>query len=206
MGRSEESFRAGACIVGNCPEFIDHAKVIDRGEWVTRFNNTTGFGKNSGFSISELVLVSRGGQAAEWIEDPEFATRPAITNAKLITLVFPRTDDPGAECWFNELHRLLSELGKSVNFITEEDHAYAREALTTFGAPSDKALSSGFVYCHSKLRELAVGSPPLQIFGFSFEGWDGHAWGAEAEWFKQKAAEGRLTVHPVHALVQSKGR
>ncbi len=190
-------------IVGNCPATVDRSRAIDGGDWVTRFNNTAGFGSSSGSKISELVLVSRGGQAEEWIHDPEFVNRRAISSAQLITLVFPHSDDPGAECWFNELSQLLQDVGKSVTFINDAEHSYARETLCKLGARSEAALSSGFVYAHSKLRSLPIGSPPLQIFGFSFEGWEGHAWSAEAEWFRRSASEGRVQMHSARSSLQA---
>jgi hypothetical protein len=202
MGYRAQNILPSMSIVGNCPAVVDRSKAIDGGDWVTRFNNTEGFGSSSGSKISELVLVSRGGQAEEWIRDPEFINRRAISCAQLITLVFPHTDDPGAECWFDELSQLLQEAGKSVTFINDAEHSYARETLTKLGAHRDAALSSGFVYTHCKLRTLPIGAPPLHIFGFSFDGWEGHAWSAEAEWFRRSASEGRVRVHPVPSLVQ----
>lgn len=202
MGYRIPNHQPSISVVGNCPAGVDRSEAIDGGDWVTRFNNTEGFGGSSGSKISELVLVSRGGQAEEWIRDPEFIKRRAISCAQLITLVFPHTDDPGAECWFNELSQLLQEAGKSVTFINDAEHSYARETLCKLGAHSEAALSSGFVYSHSKLRSLPIGAPPLHIFGFSFEGWDGHAWSSEAEWFRRSASEGRVQLHPVQSPLQ----
>ncbi|MGE7368764.1 hypothetical protein ACQKKX_06770 [Neorhizobium sp. NPDC001467] len=184
------------CVVGNCPTFVDHDNAIDQSGWVTRFNNTAGFGTTSGSRVTELVLVSRGGQAREWLSDPAFVERPAIQAAHLVTLVFPRSEDPGAECCFDDLARLLTESGKAVSHIEEEDHRLAREALRNLGAASDAAVSSGFIYTYSKLRALAADAPPLQVFAFSFEGWNGHAWKAEEAWFRQQEREGRIRIHP----------
>lgn len=181
-------------IIGNCPDFVDAGQMTDRCDWVTRFNNTAGFMDVSGTAISELVLVSRGGQATEWLADPEFTNRPAVRKAALITLVFPPSSDPGDECGALELTSLLEGIGKRVRYIEQSVHDQARQELEALGAPPDAALSSGFVYAFETLLNRPEDAPPVIVAGFSFEGWDGHAWGAEKSWFGDMQQSGRLDI------------
>ena len=183
-------------IIGNDPHFSDIARDTDRFRRVVRFNNAAGFGSTSGQRISELVLVSRGGQAAEWLADPGFVARPAVRLTDRFTLVFPPTSDPGAECVTEALTALLETSGKPVRHIEQRVHNQARHALQVFGAPVDVALSSGFVFTFQTLLERAADAPPIDVFGFSFQGWEGHAWHAEKRWFEANEKLGRLTVWP----------
>jgi hypothetical protein len=184
-------------IMGNSPDFVDAGQMTDRCDWVTRFNNTAGFREVSGTKISELVLVSRGGQATEWLADPEFANRPAVRQAALITLVFPPSSDPSDECGALALTSLLTGVGKRVRHIEQSVHDRAQNDLEALGAPPDAALSSGFVYVFETLLRRAKDAPPAIVAGFSFEGWDGHAWSAEKRWFEEMERLGRLDIRAV---------
>jgi len=183
-------------IIGNCPNFTDAGQVMHRCDWVTRFNNTAGFKNTSGSKISELVLVSRGGQATEWLADQEFSNRSAVVEAALITLVFPPSADPSDECSALELTSLLEGKGKRVRFIGQSVHDQARHELEALGAPPVAALSSGFVYVFELLLNRPKDAPPAIVAGFSFEGWDGHAWSAEKRWFENMQVMGRITLCP----------
>lgn len=167
-----------------------------RCDWVACFNNTAGFKDISGTKISELVLVSRGGQATEWLADHEFGNRPAVREAALITLVFPPSFDPSDECGALELTSLLEGIGKRVRCIRQAIHDQARYELEALGAPSDAALSSGFVYVFETLINRPKDAPPAIVAGFSFEGWNGHAWSAEKRWFEEMQRIGRIAVCP----------
>jgi hypothetical protein len=181
-------------IIGNCPDFVDVGQITDRCDWVTRFNNTAGFRDVSGTKISEPVLVSRGGQATEWLADPEFSNRPAVKGAALIALVFPPSLDPTDECGALELTSLLEDSGKRVRHIGKSVHYQAKCELEALGAPADAALSSGFVYVFETLLYRPKDAPPAIVAGFSFEGWDGHAWSAEKRWFEDMQRMGRITL------------
>jgi hypothetical protein len=184
-------------IIGNCPDFVDAGQMTERCDWVTRFNNTAGFRDVSGTKISELVLVSRGGQATEWLADPEFADRPAVRQAEIITLVFPPSSDPADECCALELTSVLEGIGKRVRYIGQSVHDQARQELEALGAPPGAALSSGFVYAFETLLDRPKDAPPVIVAGFSFEGWDGHAWSAEKRWFEDMQRMGRLDIRAV---------
>lgn len=44
MGYRIPNHQPSISVVGNCPAGVDRSEAIDGGDWVTRFNNTEGFG------------------------------------------------------------------------------------------------------------------------------------------------------------------
>ncbi|WP_156379894.1 MULTISPECIES: hypothetical protein [unclassified Rhizobium] len=184
-------------IVGNAPEFDGRDFDIDGYDHVVRFNNTAGLGSTSGTKTSELVLVSRGGQPAEWLADPMFPQRRAVQDAARITLVFPPSEKPEDECHAEDLCQRLGLLGKEIGWIDAATEDRARAALLTHGALSTSALSSGFLYTFRTLEAEEPGSSSFDIVGFGFDGWDGHAWSAERAWFEAAHNSGRLVLHPL---------
>ncbi|WP_156381829.1 hypothetical protein [Rhizobium sp. Leaf341] len=184
-------------IVGNAPEFDGRDFDIDGYDHVVRFNNTAGLGSTSGTKTSELVLVSRGGQPAEWLADPTFPQRRAVQDAARITLVFPPSEKPEDECHAEDLCQRLGPLGKEIGWIDAATEDRARAALLTHGAIPTSALSSGFLYTFRTLEAEEPGSSSFDIVGFGFDGWDGHAWSAERAWFEAAHNSGRLVLHPL---------
>ncbi|CZT37418.1 hypothetical protein [Rhizobium sp. 9140] len=184
-------------IIGNAPEFDGRSLDIDGYDRVVRFNNTAGLGSMSGTKTSELVLVSRGGQPAEWLADPAFAQRKAVRDAERVTLVFPPSEKPEDGCHAEGLCVRLDPLGKDIGWIDAATESRARAALLAHGGLSTSALSSGFLYSFRTLEAADLASSSFDIFGFGFDGWVGHAWSAERSWFEAAHNAGRLVLHPL---------
>lgn len=187
-------------IIGNAPEFDGTSFELDAYDHVVRFNNTAGLGATAGARTDELVLVSRGGQPAEWLADPGFVARRAVQDAAQITLVFPPSTKPADECHAHGLIARLAPLGKVIGWIDAETEERARTALTDQGGDARAALSSGYLYTF-RLLEADPGGVP-HVFGFGFAGWDGHAWAAERAWFQAAHEAGRLVLHPLDPPVR----
>ncbi|MFP5076200.1 hypothetical protein ACLE20_02740 [Rhizobium sp. YIM 134829] len=183
-------------IIGNAPEFDGSAYDLDAYDHIVRFNNTAGLGTRAGGRTDELLLVSRGGQPAEWLADPGFVERRAVRDATQITLVFPPSTKSEDECHAHGLIGRLTPLGKIIGWIDAETEARARAALIGHGGNPKAALSSGYLYTF-RLLEAGSASAP-HVFGFGFEGWDGHAWAAERAWFEASHDAGRLVLHPLN--------
>ncbi|NHT77090.1 hypothetical protein G8E10_15340 [Rhizobiaceae bacterium CRRU44] len=184
-------------IIGNAPEFDGTDLDLDGYDRVVRFNNTAGLGSTSGTKTSELVLVSRGGQPAEWLADPAFTQRKAVRDAERVTLVFPPSEKPEDECHAEGLREHLGPLGKDIGSIDAATESRARASLLAHGALSTSALSSGFLYSFRTLEAEDSRSSSFDIFGFGFDGWDGHAWSAERSWFEAAHKAGWLVLHPL---------
>ncbi len=184
-------------IIGNAPEFDGRGFHLDGYDHVVRFNNTAGLGGTSGTKTSELVLVSRGGQPAEWLADPQFTQRQAVQDARRVTLVFPPSTRIEDECHAEALCQRLAPLSKEIRWIDEATEGRAREALLSHGALPTAALSSGFLYTFMAVEAEDPRKGTLDVFGFGFEGWDVHAWAAERAWFEACHRAGLLILHPL---------
>ncbi|MBD8554357.1 hypothetical protein IFT84_07430 [Rhizobium sp. CFBP 8762] len=178
-------------IVGNDPAFCDFGGVLNAFERVYRFNNAAGFAEASGARITHLVLVNRGGQPAEWVADEGFAHRPAVQAAREFVLTFPPLPTHPDICWTEQLKAKLAPTGAPVHCLDEETQEKARQMLQSYGAMPHHAPSSGYLLTFDL---LARNNSVPEIFGFGFQGWDGHCWEAERRWFEDANAARRLKL------------
>ena len=189
-------FSGRVAIIGNDPAL---GAVSDAAaDHVVRFNNAPGFGGKAGARVTHLVLVNRGGQMREWLDDPRFLDRPALRGARSILLPFPELapeDDPGPErtCWTREARARLGRLGVPVAVLPQALHDRARASLRTWSPEPNP--STGFLVAFHVLSERGEGEPPVDVHGFGFAGWPGHPWAAERHWFEAAHAAGRLRLH-----------
>lgn len=164
-----------------------------------RFNNAAGFRGATGSRVTHLALVNRGGQMREWLEDRHFLERPLVRAAQAFILPFPMLPDehnrPEPICWTSDILALLHPTGRPVHILSEALHDHARDLLAprTPGRPNP---STGFLVTLALLCARAPGAPPVQAYGFGFDGWPGHPWAAERAWFVGEEAAGRLHLHP----------
>lgn len=183
-------------IVGNAPEMTDRADEIDTCDKVVRFNNVAGFGGHAGRRVTHLSLVNRGGQPREWVERG-FSSLAAMRAMHEVILPFPPIlDGPQGVCWTQPMMEGLAPFGIRVRTLGAELHDAARSALRRHGARGEPNPSTGFVVTFHLLGEGGARTRP-EIFGFGFEGWDGHPWAAERSWFEAAHEAGRLRLHPV---------
>lgn len=189
-------FPGRVAIIGNDPAL---GAVSDAADHVVRFNNAPGFGGKAGGRITQLVLVNRGGQMREWLDDPGFLDRPALRAARSILLAFPELApdvDRGAErvCWTREARARLGGLGVPVAVLPQAVHDRARASLRPWSAAPNP--STGFLAAFHVLSERGEDEPPVDVHGFGFAGWPGHPWAAERRRFEAWQAAGRVRLHP----------
>ncbi|WP_152047632.1 hypothetical protein [Aureimonas psammosilenae] len=188
-------------VVGNAPDMDAAAEAIDAADWVVRFNNAPGFGGRAGSRVTHLALVNHGGQMREWLEDADFTTRPVLRGAREVLFPFPRKDEPArpgdedGRDWTAEAQAILQPLGLRTTILPEAVHAQAAEILAMSGM-AQPAPSTGLLVGLYLLGELPM-ETRIDVYGFGFAGWDGHAWNAECNWFEAMAAQGRLRLHPL---------
>ena len=195
-----ERFSGRVALVGNDPALGDVSGSVAAADHVVRFNNAPGFGGMAGSRVTQLVLVNRGGQMREWLDDPGFLARPALRAARSILLPFPALapgDDPGPEriCWTREALARLEGLGVPVAVLPQALHDRARASLRP-GSPTEPNPSTGFLVAFHVLSARGADEPPVDVHGFGFAGWPGHPWTAERRWFEAGHAAGRLMLHP----------
>ena len=189
---------ASVAIVGNAAT-KGWAAQIDASDWVVRFNNAPGFGTATGRRVTHLALVNHGGQMAEWLGDPNFTRRPVVSEAGAFILPFARKETQSANadgrCWTDAAMTRLSHLKRPVTILPEAVRAQAQEIVRGDGA-STPAPSTGLLATLHMLRTLGT-STCLDIYGFGFSGWSGHAFDRERAFFEQMRLDGRLRLQPL---------
>ncbi len=188
-------------IVGNAPLRIDHTTRIDTADKVVRFNNTAGLNGPAGRRTDQLWLVNRGGQAAEWLADPAFWRRPIFATLREVVLPLPAdaggsaqtSGDPGARDHSRAIGQRLAGLDIAVRQMPTDLVRRARRVLCGLGSHrSLVAPSTGFL----AMLHFADSDMLLDLYGFGFDGWDGHDWAQERAWAHGMVRAGRAVLNP----------
>jgi hypothetical protein len=195
-----DRFPGRVAIVGNDPALGDVSSAVAGADHVVRFNNAPGFAGKAGARVTHLVLVNRGGQMREWLDDPDFIDRPALRAARSILLPFPELApeaQTGSErtCWTREALARLEPLGVPVAVLPQALHDRARACLRPWTG-AEPNPSTGFLAAFHVLSGRDEAEPLVDVHGFGFAGWPGHPWAAERRWFEAGHAAGRLRLHP----------
>jgi len=205
---------ARIAIVGNAPFDADYSVAIDQADFVVRFNNAHGFGKDRGSKIDDLFLVNCGGQALEWLQTDDFWKRPQVVATPKVTLPIAvrrdhelsgigATDSPDIVDGVNferEMRAKLVSMSKAVSTLPTKSYDDSRQVLEDLNRDAFLGEpSSGFLAILHYFRNVQP-DDIIEIFGFGFAGWQGHAWHLEREWVEQQSKLERLIWHrPPHA-------
>ncbi|MEE2951274.1 MAG: hypothetical protein VYD57_08465 [Pseudomonadota bacterium] len=196
-------------LIGNAPVAEDRSRAIDGAEVVVRFNNAFGFGGVTGTRTTHLFLINCGGQAREWLADPNFADRAQAQAAGTILLpIHPAKDDlyrpplteaerhePDAVNMADAMVLMLRGAGKRVGILPPELFLKACRVIG-YERPERgmAAPSTGLIALLWALENFDL---PIVATGFGFDGWPGHRWVAERAFFEALRGEGRLLIYPL---------
>ncbi|WP_299567610.1 glycosyltransferase family 29 protein [uncultured Sulfitobacter sp.] len=193
-------------IVGNAPFKIDLADDIDQADIVVRFNNAHGFGQDRGARVDDLFLVNCGGQPLEWMRTQDFWDQPHVIATPKVTLPIASQSGNEFATWDkagnpteidgvnieNELRTKLERMGKVVQTLPRQTYSKAcRTVANPDGSFTSAEPSTGFLAIFHYLN-TARQDDVIELFGFGFAGWDGHAWQRECAWVEQQEAIGKL--------------
>jgi glycosyltransferase involved in cell wall biosynthesis len=176
-------------IVGNGPIRPETADQIDRFDTVIRFNRCGNYGL-AGKKIDILVMVNTGESGYCLAHNPRWINREALSAASEIWFPFSKA------C--AEIDRISAELrgddgtvyvdhsdeilqahgrGRPYRFFNERTIREAAALLDKNGGVSNARPSTGLL----TLLDVKERYPDnaIVLFGFTHEGWEGHAWDAE---------------------------
>ena len=185
-------------LVGNAPVEGDRAALVDGADAVVRFNGASGFAGATGSRTDRLFLVNCGGQMREWLDDPAFAMRPAVAAARRIVLPIAPTGqgivEPDADRFAGHVNHAaeatarLRAAGRAVRVLPRRAFEAACAALA-IEPDGGRAPSTGFVALHHYRTGLPA-AWTVELVGFGFDGWQGHAWDAERTWVERRLGRG----------------
>jgi len=180
--------RVRIALVGNGPVDPAAAGAIDAHDLVVRFNTCTNYGA-SGRRVDVLVLGNDGHTGAHLANAPDAIPLEAWAAAREFWLRVPGSVlqrlamqwPEGRENWVDHTEAILrNRVGaRPWRAISEQVYWTTHEALKRHGA-LDAHLPSTGILALSSIRHCMGGyRPVVTLFGFTHEGWEGHAWAAE---------------------------
>ena len=198
---------APIAFVGNAAPVTDHSSAIDGHAFVWRFNNCPGMETGlRGARTSLLWLVNSGGSMRERLEMEGFADHPAMRGCGVLgfpvhpTMLARYHPEPSPEeraagdrnDWTDEAKR---RFGATHHFLVPPPEHYLA-ACDAIGLGEERRRevfpSTGFLAAHWHLTGNRKSSATL--FGFTWEGWDAHAWDGERRWFERMERKGRVRI------------
>ena len=201
----------GVALVGNAvpgPGQPDRSAEIDGHAEVWRFNNAPGLGSGlQGRRTTLLWLVNSGGSMRERLEMADFPDHPAMRATR--ALAFPvhpvalrryhleptpaERADGDRNDWTGPALERFGGLGWAVTVLPATHYERACTALGLEGEERRKRFpSTGYLAAHWLLESRP--DARASVYGFTWAGWNAHAWTAERDWFAAREAEGRLRI------------
>ena len=184
-------------IVGNGMVGKDQAKLIDACDLVIRFNEWKNYGENCGQRVDVLCICNTGNPARDFIR------RACIRKAPFYDLVseiwFPRDSSVHKEHAkvfapsyparkFDDQSDLLvasnALSAKRIVRFSRETNQRVFQALRARARQPFTCPSTGMLGIDYVLTEPRFADYKKNLFGFGFQGWEGHPWEAEQEQVK----------------------
>lgn len=211
-GRPHDTGGATVALVGNAVpgrDDPDRSDAIDAHAEVWRFNNAPGMaGGKQGRRTTLVWMVNSGGSMRERLEmGAAFLAAPVMRGAPAIAFpVHPAMlrryhPEPDAAAraagdrndWTTPALEHFGGAGHAVTVLPATHYEAACGALGMGEAERRRRFpSTGFLAAHWLLASRP--GVTASVYGFTWAGWDAHAWAAERDWFAARAAEGRLRL------------
>lgn len=185
-------------IVGNGPLNAGAAAQIDGAELVIRFNVPRHTPAEAGSRTDIMFIRNDGNALPKWFKQNAFQSSEYFRNTSRIIL--PRHPDnlnqpPLSKRIRNTLRRKkqhytnrgileLSRLGKEVSVLPRH---LERECYKDLGIERNSSPrlipSTGFLGI--KYALTLADDARIKLYGFTWQGWNGHPWQAEYEWLSE---------------------
>jgi len=158
--KDDLDMRQRIAVVGNGTVHPRHDGQTGRRTDILVLNNTGGGGKHITYASDAINLQALASARKFWL-----VTAPQIASA--------RGDEDFTDAM---IERRVS--GRPWRYIRARNYWSAKDALDTYGAAVDSRPSSGVLVLFQIMNSPSFWRP-ITLFGFSHEGWEGHAWDAE---------------------------
>lgn len=196
-------------IVGNGPLSRDFSVEIDAADFVLRFNEPKASVGMSGTRTDRLIMANSGKPMQRRLADPKLAASPILRAARELVLPY----HPAIVRRYFRKPSWLSRLkGRRADWTLAAIEAFGAAGVEirvmpphfyeagcrALGLPPERLRevfpSTGFFGIWHALEHFPPGEWRVELCGFSWKGWQRHAWGDERDWVARHVAEGRITL------------
>lgn len=198
-------------IVGNGPLPHDMSERVDASDHVVRFNEPKASIGMSGTKTSWLFVCNTGKPMQRRLNNPNYPSSPIVQAAEMVFLV----NHPISVKKYGLQPKFLSRLkgrraewtwaalmmyGAAGKMVTVLPPTFYEESCLELGADAAIMLerrtfpSTGYFGIRFALARLPADRWDVEIAGFSWQGWQRHAWADERAWVEKKARERNIRI------------
>lgn len=196
-------------IVGNGPLSRDFSREIDEADFVVRFNEPKASIGMSGVRTDRLIMANSGKPMQRRLDDPDLIASPIFRAAGEIMFAYHpriiaryfrkptflsrlkgrRTD------WTLPAIEKFGMAGKEIRIMPPQFYeAGCRELGIPAGNMTEVFPSTGFFGIWHALAHHPAERWRIEVCGFSWQGWQRHAWADERGWVAEKVDQGRIVL------------
>jgi hypothetical protein len=200
-------------VVGNGVLLEDMSERVDASDAVLRFNEPKASIGMSGTKTTWLFVCNTGKPMKRRLDNPSYPTSPIVQAAELVILashpiavekyapklsLLARIKGRRAE-WTWACLNMFGNAGKMVAVMPVSDYEAGCREL---GLEPSLLLkirtfpSTGYFGIRYALEQCPADEWDVEIAGFSWQGWQRHAWADERSWLERKVAERNIHIWP----------
>lgn len=200
-------------IVGNGVLLEDMSERVDASDAVMRFNEPKASIGMSGTKTKWLFVCNTGKPMKRRLDNPSYPTSPIVQAAELVILVshpiavekYARKESLWARIkgrrdeWTWASINMFGGAGKMVAILpVSEYEAGCRELGLEPSELAERRVipSTGYFGIRYALEQCPADQWDVEIAGFSWQGWQRHAWADERSWLERKVAERNIHIWP----------
>lgn len=196
-------------IVGNGPLSRDLSAEIDSADFVVRFNEPKRSIGMSGTRTDWLIMANSGNPMQRRLNDPGFTASPIFRAAGEVIFAYhplviaryfrkprPLSRLKGRRAdWTLPSLRKLGAAGKAIRIMPPQ---FYEEGCRALGLPAERMRevfpSTGFFGIWLALDTHPAAEWRIELCGFTWQGWQRHAWADERRWIADHLARGRIVL------------
>jgi len=196
-------------IVGNGPLSRDFAAEVETADFVVRFNEPKKGVGLSGSRTDRLYMANSGKPMQRRLNDPALIGSPIFQAAREIVFAYhPQIiaryfKKPNVLSWLGGRRAdwtaaSIDRFGGAGKEIRIMPPRFYLDGCRELGVPQERMRelfpSTGYFGIWHALETHAAEEWVVEVCGFTWAGWQKHAWMDERQWIARKVAEGRVVL------------
>jgi hypothetical protein len=196
-------------IVGNGPLSRDFSEHVDRADFVVRFNEPKKSIGMSGVRTDRLIMANSGKPMQRRLNDGALINSPIFRAAKELMFAYhpqiikryfrhpnlmARLKGRRAD-WTVPAIEKFGGAGKEIRIMPPQ---FYERGCRELGVPVEKMHevfpSTGYFGIWHALEHYAAEEWRIEVCGFTWQGWQRHAWIDERRWVAEKVDQGRIAL------------